>query len=226
MATSLNANKVNAKNFTPTEGQKAIPVYSEKFNDLVDIVETNGNTRFTTDGAQASGLTVTEYGNEIDHRTVVAGTFVTAAGVIGAGALPGSALAFGKKIYDFPEGGIRVSNAILDLEVEASLSSTAADIGLGSVVATGATAALGASSTYEDIVDGSSDGGVTAGTAGDPGIYQRVAAAETDAAAFDGCTTAKDMFLNVAAAWEATGTFILRGTISFNWSYLGDYTAP
>ena len=223
MATSLNANKVSGKNFAPTEGQKAIPVYSEKLNDVIDLLETELNVKYNTAGTEATGLTVAEYGDEVNHRTVLSGTFLTAADVLAGGALGASALAFGKKIYDFPAGGIRVSNAILDLEVEASLSSTAADIGLGSVVATGATAALGADSTFEDVIDGSSDGGVTAGTAGDPGTYQRVAAAETDAAAFDGCSTAKDLFLNVAAAWEATGTFILRGTISFNWTYLGDY---
>ncbi len=175
MATSLNANKVTARNFPPTEGQKAIPVYSEKFNDLVEIVETNGNTRFTTEGAQPAHLTVTEYGNEVDHRTVIAGTFLQASDVLAAGELPGAAntgLGFGKKIYDFPEGGIRVSNAIIDVTIEASLSSTAAELGLGSVVATGAAQTIGAlSATMEDIVDGSTDGGITAGTAGDPGAY-------------------------------------------------------
>jgi len=224
MSTSLNQYKVTERNFAPDPGQKGLPVYADKLNDIIDILETELNTKDDTVGAEVTGLTVVEYGDEVNHRTVLSGTFLTAAGVLAGGALPGAtALAFGKKIYDFPAGGIRVSNAILDLEVEASLSSTAADIGLGSVVATGATGNLGADGTFEDVIDGSSDGGVTAGTAGDPGAYQRVAAAETDAAAFDGCSSAKDLFLNVAAQWEATGTFILRGTISFNWTYLGDY---
>ena len=223
MATSLNAYKINDRNFTPDEGQKSLPVYADKFNDVIDIVETNGNLKYTTTGAAVSGLTITDYGNEVDHRTVIAGTFFTAAGVLTAAALPGAASprAFGKKVFDFPAGGIRVSNAVFDLDIEASLSSTAAEIGLGTVIATGATATLANSSTFGDIINGTS-GGITAGTAGNPGDYQRVAAAETDAAAFDGSSTAKDMYLNIAAAWDATGTYIVSGTISFNWSFLGD----
>jgi len=224
MPVSLSVNKVTDRNFAPTEGKKALPVYAEKFNDIVDIISTNENRVYTTTGAAVSGLTITEYGDEVNHRTELAGTFLNIADVTVAGILPGATgLAFGKKIFDFPAGGIRVSNALFDLEVEASASSTAAEIGLGTVVATGATGNLGgAGDTMEDIIVGSS-GGITAGTAGAPGAYQRVAAAETDAVAFDGCSTAKDMFLNVAARWAETGTFIVRGTISFNWSYLGDY---
>lgn len=225
MAISLDVNKVTERNFAPTDGKKAIPVYAEKLNDVVDLLSTNENRVYTTTGAQAAGLTITEFGDEVNHRTVLEGIFFTAASVLTAAALPGagSPRAFGKKIFDFPEGGIRVSNAVMDLTLVASLSSTAADIGLGTAQATGATAALGADSTYEDIVDGS-DGSVTAGTAGSGGgEYQRVVAAEADAVALDGTSTAKDMFLNIAAGWDATGTYIVAGTISFNWSYLGDY---
>ena len=224
---SLNANKVTERNFAPDPGQKAIPVYADKFNDLIDVVEDASNLLYTTTGTQASGLTITEYSSaETYHRTVLEGTFFAASDVLTAAALPGagSPRAFGKKIFDFPEGGVRVEAAVMDLTLVASLSSTAAEIGLGTTLATGATASLGgAGATTENIIDGSTAGATSNTSGSGGGTYQRVAAAETDAAALDGAGTAVDMYLNIAAGWDETGTYIVAGTISFNWSYLGDY---
>lgn len=220
MSVSLKVYKLDDRNFAPDEGQKALPVYADKFNDFVDRVETDLNRVYTTTGAEVSGLTITDYGNEIIHRTVLDGTFLSAADVLKDGALGAATAAMGKKIFDFPEGGIHVEAAVLDLTLVASLATASVEVGLGTVVATGATSALGASSTYEDVIDGNT-GGVTCSTTGT--AYQRVAAAESDAAAFDGCGTAKDLYLNAAAAWKGTGTFVVSGTVSLVWSYLGDY---
>jgi len=223
MATDLSGLKIDERNFAPDQGQKAIPVYADKLNDVIDNIETEQNLKYTTDGTIVSGQEPkVEYGDEVYHRTVIEGTFVSIADAnLPDGALTGATLAFGQKIFDFPQGGIHVCGAVFDLTLttdDFQGHTAAAYIGLGTVQATGATAAL--EDTWENIVDGYS-GGVTASTGG--ADYHRVAAAESDAKGLDGTTTAIDMYLNVAGDWHnATGTYVVAGKISFNWSFLGD----
>ena len=235
---------LNERNFLPRSGQKPLPVYTEKYNDAMNTLEslqaavtgsgglddqitnlqaavTGAVGRASSEGTVATGLTVVESGNEVVHRTKISGTMFDVAD-IKAGALTDANKAFGAKIYDFPAGGIRVHNAVLDLTLTASLSTAKPEIGIGTVVATGATSTLGgAGATTEDIIDGVAAGASAASTGG---ATDRVAAAETDAAALDGGTTAKDAYLNFAAAWGATGTFTVAGDVYLTWSFLGNYS--
>ncbi len=234
---------LNERNFTPRSGQKALPVYTEHYNRSMDTLEAlqlavtgaggyssdidnlqaavtgSSQPKYTTTGAGASGLTVVESGNEVMHQSKISGTFFDVAD-IKAAALTDADKAFGAKIYDFPEGGIRVHNAVFDLILTATLSTETPSIGIGTVVATGATSVLDNGTGFEDIIDGSSAANaMTAGGA----TANRVAAAETDAIALDGCTSAKDAYLNFAGAWGGTGTFVATGNVYLTWSYLGDY---
>ena len=226
MATDLSGLKVNERNFAPDYGQKAIPVYADKLNDVIDNIETEQNLVYTTDGTIVSGQEPkVEYGDEVYHRTVIEGTFLDISDItnlqITSGVLTGATTAFGAKIFDFPEGGIHVCGAVFDLVLSGVAGHpVAAYIGLGTVQATGATSTLDNGTGYEDIVDGYS-GGITATTAGTD--YHRVAGAENDADALDGTTTAVDMYLNVASTWQScNGAYTIAGKISFNWSFLGD----
>ena len=241
---------LNERNFLPRSGQKPLPVYTEHYNKAMDTLEdlqdavtgsgglddqiTNLQAVATgtsmpkydsvgavpTTGAWGNILTVVESGDEVTHRSKISGTVFTVAG-IKAGALTNANKAFGAKIYDFPAGGIRVHNVVLDLTLTGTLSTATPEVGIGTLVATGATSTLGgAGATTEDIIDGVASPAITSAGA----ALHRVAAAETAAAAFDGGTAAKDAYLNFAAAWGATGTFVVTGDVYLTWSFLGDYS--
>jgi len=227
---------LNENNFLPRSGQKPLPVYTEKYNRSMDTLEAlqaavtgsgglqeyvtgSSQPKYTTTGAGASGLTVVESGDEVTHQSKISGTLFNVAN-IKAGALTDAVKAFGAKIYDFPEGGIKVHNAVFDLILTSSLSTAEPMIAIGTVVATGATSTFDNTATFEDIIDGASAANAMTSTGADA---NRVAAAETDAAALDGCTSAKDAYLNFADNWNATGTFVVTGNVYLTWSYLGDY---
>ena len=247
MAVDLN---LNERNFLPRAGQKPIPVYTEKYNRAMDTLEAlqaavTGSGGYSADidnlqaavtgtsmakydsagaapttGAWGNVLTVVEYGDDVTHRSKISGTVFTVAG-IKAGALTNANKAFGAKIYDFPAGGVRVHNAVFDLVLTGTLSTATPEVGIGTVVATDATSTLGgAGATTEDIIDGVASPAITSAGAD----LHRVAAAETDAVAFDGGTAAKDAYINFAAAWGATGTFTVTGDVYLTWSFLGDYS--
>jgi len=234
--------KITKRDFVPLAGaDKALPVYSGKYNRMVDVIGSlqtdmtgsagvlagvhsaltgSTNVKYDTAGDVASGLTVVESGDEVVHRTKISGTLFDTANVAG-GVLTNGNKAYGAKLYDFPQGGIRVHNVVFDLLLTASLSTAKPEIAVGTVVATGAQATVGAvGNTSEDIIDGT-----PMATAGSTGVAaHHVAAAEADAVAFDGCTAAKDAYINFAAAWGAVGTFVVTGDVHMTWSYLGCYS--
>ena len=77
MAVDLTGLKVDERNFAPDQGQKALIVYADKLNDVIDNIETQQNLVYTTDGTIVSGQEPkVEYGDEVYHRTVIEGTFL------------------------------------------------------------------------------------------------------------------------------------------------------
>jgi hypothetical protein len=164
-----------------------------------------------------AAVAATETGNPAVHRTVLTLTAlsITVTDATTAGA-HGS-----HKLYDFPEGAIQVFGCSYDLTTLAGVGGirdTAALVGaLGSVTA--ATDNDGLTSTEADII-ASTAGTLTAGA----GVLQSHGSIVTTA--FDGTTTALDLFLNVAipdADSSANDTLEVAGTVICVWANLGDY---
>lgn len=142
-----------------------------------------------------------------------------------------AALAFGEHIFTFPLGLIKPNWASLYLlsTCATGLSATAGEIGLGTVIASGANATLGAvGATSEDIMEGTTISNHVAATAltsrkrntpvayGDHG-------ATGDFGVLDGSSTAKKCFLNIASTFDQTAAEAITfgGIITLNYDYMG-----
>lgn len=126
------------------------------------------------------------------------------------------------KIYDFPEGLIQVYGAVVSGSITMGATGTFIDAWTG-VIALG-TAAAGTGSTLTsteaDIMASNSISAATAKVAA-------IDAVSTNAASpiLDGTATAKDLYLNIAIADDAThtaGTGTFTGTVTITWAKLGD----
>jgi len=130
------------------------------------------------------------------HTRVVLGADLTLVSSVDNAAKGG-----GAKLFDFPAGYITIFNARIEGTLSTSVSdltSTAGEIGLGTVVGTGAVAVLGGTSTFEDILEGARPalGNMTAGNdlAVKAGGTLRTASVGTFSAA-------ASCFLNLASTW-------------------------
>ena len=163
-------------------------------------------------GTAGTGVVATEYGNGLYHQTVL--TYASFTKDIAA-----AALAHGKAGYTFPVGGIHIHGGTIDATITGATSVATPDIGIGTVIGSGAVAVLGGTGTFEDICDG------LAGTAIAPagGQTARVFRAEIDATSLDGHTNAIPVFFNFAFLWIVTETLtIYPCIITLNWTFLGD----
>ena len=158
----------------------------------------------------AVNATAKEFGDPYHHVTVITVPAFTQA-------VTSAALAFGKKIYDFPQGIIRFKESFLTTTIAAPVSTTTGEVALGTVVAAGAAATTGGTATFENILDG------TAMTETSPtgAVSNFVFTPETDNP--DGTTTALDLYLNIAGTWEAIENLTITATLVLFWDYLGDY---
>lgn len=161
----------------------------------------------------AATVVATEYGDGINHQTVLTLTdFIV--GAPGAGAN----LAIGNKIYSFPAGvhSHKTSRFNLGLTVGGVTTDTP-DIGLGSVIGAGAIAVLNGT-TMEDYIAGQTWAVALDGT------LQACAPLGASAGIMTGISLndtgdVKDVFFNAADGWNAgvTGNLTVSGTIILNW---------
>ena len=171
--------------------------------------------------ANGTGVSATEYGNGVVHKTVLALTdhavaLTDEAGVAAYG---------GSKVYDFPEGAVLVLGATANLAVTKSSAGVDVDwngdFGVGTVTA-GNNAAL--ATTEQDILPTTATPQASAGATTATG--QSTA---TEIAVLDGTSTAKDAYLNVLVDdgdQDVTSTacnLIFNGTITISWVNLGNY---
>lgn len=146
------------------------------------------------------------------------------------GTIPsGASLAFGAQIYNWPDvvsGSARVSvlETFMNIRLSGSgvVQTDTPEVGIGSVVASGAVATL--SGTFEDYVDGGAAGGNLFG--GQDGAIPTDIASDqfmkgslTTVKPFIRTGTSPDVFLNVADAWavNANGTLTCSGRIYIRW---------
>lgn len=133
----------------------------------------------------------------------------------------GAALATGVALGTLPVARIAVLGAELDLSYVASgACAIAADIGVGTLVGSGAQSVLsGVGATAEDCLNGQT---VTVLNGTTPVLYNIYATGEVDVK--DGSTTAKTLYLNIAGDWTGgggfTGTITYTGTVTVIWTTL------
>lgn len=134
-----------------------------------------------------------------------------------------AALGFGQKIWDFHEAEVAIVGARMNVNLTApdGLGSTAGEIGLGTVVASGAVAVLSGTATFEDILTGHTVSNLTKSGSD---TNNEVAVDGIVAGSLDGTTTAKDVFLNYASTFDQTAAeeLTISGTVELWYIDLGD----
>ena len=236
-----NITQINKKNFLPSKGKKPIRVYADKWNGLI----TDENTiSIDTINEKTSGTGITlgdiAYSDDIRLATSVgtSGTGVTAVhqgsgrNIITVLTLSGQTLdpptaaaaeAHGHLLYTFPTGAHfhEVTYMSIALQGGGVVNTDTPNIGIGSVVASGAVSVLGGTATFEDYITGQTASdcngtvtgtvtvAMTAATAGyGTGISLNVAA------------STKTVCLNYADTWAGADTLTATGTVTIKWTIM------
>lgn len=164
-------------------------------------------------GTANTGVTAEEFGDGVNHRTVL--TVNTTLPAIAGGA----DLAVGKLLYTLPAGVQVIDAALMSLAItqtEGNINADTPDGGLGTVIGTGAVATLDGTATFEDILTGQTFNNCT-------GTAEVKAAAPTGGVALlIGASDAKTIHFNVADGWAASGDAgaLLTGTVTILWRTL------
>jgi hypothetical protein len=160
-------------------------------------------------GTAGVGVSAYESGNKYRHTTRlhVAGVLPAITG--------GGAEAEGLLVYTFPAGAIIVESAWMSMGVSSvpGNASNNIEVGIGTVIATGAVALLSGTATFENILTG---------TAGHPAGAAIVLAAIPTAAVplAIAAAAAHTVHFNVAGTWtNADPSADLAGTIILNWQH-------
>lgn len=185
----------------------------------VDRLITGGDTVGTVG---ASTVKAVEYGHGAEHLTVLTLTSF-AVGTSGDNA----SLGFGALLYTFPAGIIMVERAgFINVGVTAAISVTTdtPEVGLGTVVATGAIATLGAgAATMEDILEGGDTSNIApdvAGTATINSTKKPTVATGDDGPKIIQAAAAHTVYFNMADGWAdvtAAGAVTASGTVFMKW---------
>jgi hypothetical protein len=168
--------------------------------------------------------TAVEHGDSIDHLTVLTMTDF-AVGTSGDNA----ALAIGAKFYTWPTGvNILVESTTISGGITAAISVTTdtPEVGIGTVIASGANATL-TTGTWENLVDGGASGSSVDAAAVAPDVAgtvfhkKNLTTVQPIIKATGGA--ARDLFLNAAVTWSdvtAAGAVTFTGTITIKWRVL------
>lgn len=163
----------------------------------------------TNVGTAATGVTATENGDGVNHVTTltVGATFGTIA-VAGA-----AAEGVGELLYTFPAGKIVIHGASADFNLTATgtVDADTPEMGLGTVVASGAVSVLGGTATFENVMVGTAIADV------DGTQVDRVSASQ--AASLTGAA----LYFNLADTWAGADTITVTSgsLIKITWSFLG-----
>jgi hypothetical protein len=176
-------------------------------------------------GVAQAGAVATEWGDQVDHTTVLVLTNFPV-GTSGDNAN----LALGALLYTFPAGIIQIdSSALVALGVTAAISVTTdtPEVGLGTTQAAGAHATLGAvAATAENISEGGDTTNIApdvAGTATVNSSKKPTVASGDDGPLIIPAASAHMVYLNVADGWAdvtAAGAVTVSGTVVINWKKL------
>jgi len=163
--------------------------------------------------ATATGLSVVEQGDAVNHKTVL----TLAAFPVGS-ATGAAALAFGGLVYTLPAGAQVIESVYMSVALTGTTPIVAdtPEIGIGSVLGAGVAATLGAAgATMEDYWEGVASAAISGATA-TVGTKVATAGALTGIA-INAAASAKTFYLNVADTWAAAGDVTATGTIHIIW---------
>jgi hypothetical protein len=160
-----------------------------------------------------TGVSVQEFGDGFDHRTVITLTNVAIPAITG-----GAAQAVGNPLIDLPAGECIITSAYMSVAIQGGGSITAdtPDVGIGTTVATGSVSVLGGTAAFENIITGQTaadcNGTATVKTA------TPTAGTPLVIAAGDSHT----ICVNAADTWAGGGSSSATwsGTIIINWKFL------
>ncbi len=161
-------------------------------------------------GTAATGVTAVEQGIGRIHVTTLTFTNQTVGSPAGA-----AALAFGKLLYTLPAGAVIVKSSYISVGLNctgAVVTADTPDVGLGTVVASGANALLSAAPAgSETILTGQ-----TAANVNNTATLFMVSNSLANVAAADAHT----VYLNVADTWAGADTVRATGTVVLEWVIL------
>jgi hypothetical protein len=159
---------------------------------------------------QTTGVRAETFGSGV-YRTVIDLEGLTLPDIAG-----GASLAVGRQIFTFPPGGIKILGSSLVgvtlSDTDGNVTADTPDLGLGTVIASGAVAVLGGTATFEDILTGQTMDDCD-GTSETVSVSTELLIQAADS---------HNVFLNVADGWAASGDDGIRvgGRIVIIWAEL------
>jgi hypothetical protein len=231
-------NLINKLNFLPTKEDGRFKVRSAQYNELVNklnsffpaantlsadtISESTSGSGVTVDGVKfkdgavistntigtvGTGVTAIHYGDGKNFTTVL--DIVDLEYAVAAAADE----AIGKLIYTFPAGAHLLSATSMNITLQGggTVDADTPDVGIGTVIATGAVAVLGGTATFEDIIDGQ-----TATDCDGTAIAAFLKPDDELSVAAD----VKAVHLNIADDWAGADTVNVNGTVVLKWTIM------
>lgn len=165
-----------------------------------------------------STVTATEYSTGKDVVTRLTLTNF----VVGALAGAGAALGMGNIVYTFPAGQhLELVYGFSNLVLTAAGTAVNADVGLGSVIASGAVNVLSGTATFENRLTGQTIGTDPAGGTAASALLAATAGIGTGIA-LNVAGSVKNVFLNAAATWNAdnVGSLTASGVVTLKWTIM------
>lgn len=166
-------------------------------------------------GTANTGVTATEYGDARNHVTKL--TFTDLA--IGS-AVATANLAFGKLLYTLSAGAQLVEAVFMNLALTGTVTivGNTPDVGIGSVIASGAVNVLGGTATFEDYITGQTSGAISGANLIE--VVTGATAGVLTGIALNKSTSAKTIHLNVADGWAGAGDVTATGIVVIVWKTL------
>jgi hypothetical protein len=188
------------------------------FNEIkTNALTTEGYTTTTKNvGTSGTGVTATEYGDGVVHRTVL---LINQTNAVGLVTDDNASLGSGYKIYTFPTGSVVIDAVHMDVGLT-SVDHVAETpkVGLGTVIASGTVAVLNGTATFMNIL-------TEQATDAMDGSSTAVAALPTTTG-YPLLVSSDDVFFNMALAWanvtgsDADNTVDIAGTVTLLWRFL------
>jgi len=165
-------------------------------------------------GTAGTNVTAVHYG---DGKNIVTNLTLTNVSYTIAGAADEAIGAF---IYSFPSGTVSLFEVMsfnLSLQGGGTVDADTPDVGVGSVIATGAVAVLSGTATFEDYVTGQtaadcSGTSVRAFTAATAGYGAGIS--------LNSPPTSKNVYLNIADGWAGADTVLISGSAVIKWTLM------